>query len=256
MSSSRNIIIVNSDDFGLSDTVNEATVRAFEDESISSTTLMATMAGFEDAVEKANTLPILKNAIGMHLNLTQGVPASEPIKKNSLFCKDGQFCYDRKKSLFFLSPDDKNAVRIEIEAQLKRIIDNHILPTHLDGHHHVHTEFAIAGIYAQVGKEYGIRKMRITKNVGKTSAAKTLYKNIFNAYLTSICGMKTTDIFCGANEYKNIAGTPIVAEKNIEIMVHAKLNDANEVVDLDGTNMADKMKPLLEGIKIVSYYSL
>ncbi len=47
------IIIVNSDDFGISDSVNTAIVSAFERGCISSTTLMASMPGFQDAVEKS-----------------------------------------------------------------------------------------------------------------------------------------------------------------------------------------------------------
>ena len=253
---SNRVVIVNSDDFGISDAVNDATVRAFETGCISSTTMMASMAGFGDAVERANTNPILKNAIGLHMNLTQGTPLTEPIKKCPTFCADGVFTYNRQKALFTLSADEKKAVHTEITAQLKRLLDNHIVPTHFDSHHHVHTEFGVINVYLQVAKEHGIKKVRLTKNIGKTSKAKQIYKQIYNTYIRSRFGMQTTDIFCSANEYASIINDPAIANKNIEIMVHAMLNDKKEVVDIDKVNLEAKMHPLLKGLDIKSYYAL
>ena len=253
---SNRVVIVNSDDFGISDSVNDAIVQGFETGCISSTTMMASMDGFGDAVERANTNPILKNAIGLHMNLTQGTPLTDPIKKCPVFCADGQFIYDRKKSLFTLSADEKKGVYTEITAQLKRLLDNHIVPTHFDSHHHVHTELGVINVYLQVAKEHGIRKVRLTKNVGKTSKAKQIYKQVFNSYIRTRFGMQTTDIFCSANEYASILGDPSIANKNIEIMVHAMLNDKNEVVDIDKVNLEAKMHPLLKGLDIKSFYAL
>ncbi len=253
---SNRVVIVNSDDFGISNSVNDAIQRAFEMGCISSTTMMASRPGFGDAVERANTSPILKNAIGLHMNLTEGAPLTEPIKKCPKFFADGQFAYNRQKALFSLSADEKKAVYIEIKAQLQRLIDNHIVPTHLDSHHHVHTEFAIINVYLQVAREFGIRKVRLTKNIGKTSKAKAVYKQLFNTYIRSRFGMTTTDVFCSANEYADIINNQAFANKNIEIMVHAMLNDKNEVVDIDKVNLEAKMHPLLKGIDIKSYHSL
>ena len=250
------IIIVNSDDFGISDSVNTAIVNAFEHGCISSTTLMASMPGFLDAAEKANTIPALKNSIGLHLNLTEGTPLTEGIKKCPFFCTDGLFSYQRQKPVFFLSGDEKRAVYQEVRAQLKRLMDNKIIPTHLDGHHHVHTEFGIINVYLAVAKEFGINKVRISKNVGKTSKLKSIYKTIFNTYVRSRFSMITTDLFCSANEYADIMNDPGVADKNIEIMVHAMLNEKNEIVDIDKVNLQSKMKPLLQNKTIQSFYAL
>ena len=49
---------------------------------------------------------------------------------------------------------------------------------------------------------------------------------------------------------------PGIAGKNIEVMVHAMLNDRNEVVDIDGVDMQGKMRPLLAGKEIKSFYYL
>lgn len=253
---SNKIIIVNSDDFGISNQVNKAIVWGYESGCISSTTMMASMPGFEDAVTKAHEYPFLKNSIGLHMNLTQGVPLSEEIKKCPRFCKDGRFSYQRQKPIFTLTSDEQKAIYQEISAQLGRLVCNNITPTHFDSHHHVHTEFGIINIYLAVAKEHGIRKVRLTKNIGKASTLKRLYKVFFNQYIRKGFSMITTDIFCSANEYATIKNTPIAQGKNIEIMVHAKLNDSGEVVDIDGLNLEAKMKSLLAGKFIRSYYDL
>jgi chitin disaccharide deacetylase len=250
------IIIVNSDDFGLSKSVNEATLRGFESGVISSTTLMVSMEGFEDAVEKTHQNPILKNAIGLHLNLTEGTPLTDAMKSSKLFCRDGQFSYRREKQIFTVPQHEKAALYGEITAQIKKAVDHGIMPTHLDGHHHIHTEFGILNYYIAAAKEFGISKIRLTKNVGKTSAARVIYKNMFNWYIRSVKSMTTTDVFCGANEYGPIMNLAAYKTKNIEIMVHAMLNEKNEVTDIDGINLDEKMKPLLKGENVRSYFDL
>ena len=250
------ILIVNSDDFGLSESVNTAIVAGYESGCISSTTLMASMPGFEDAVEKAHKLTFLKNSVGLHMNLTQGIPLTEKIKQCPRFFKDGYFAYDRKKPIFFLSPDEIIAIYDEITAQLNRLLKNNITPTHFDSHHHVHTELGVFNVYMAVAREHGIHKVRLTKNIGKTSPVKQVYKTFFNTYSRLRFAMTTTDIFCSANEYATIRDTPIVQGKNIEVMVHAKLTETGEVVDIDGINLESKMKPLLVGKTIVSYEKL
>ncbi len=150
----------------------------------------------------------------------------------------------------------KRAVYQEIKAQLKRLMDNKITPTHLDGHHHIHTEFGIINVYLAVAKEFGINKVRISKNVGKISKLKSVYKTVFNVYVRTRFSMVTTDLFCSANEYAGIMNNPDVADKNIEIMVHAMLNEKNEVVDIDKINLESKMKPLLQNKTIQSFYVL
>jgi len=250
------LLIVNSDDFGLSDSVNDAILRSFENGWISSTTMMASMPGFGNAVELANTKPVLKNAIGLHMNLTEGFPLTDPIKKCVRFSKEGRFNTDRKKNIFQLTPDEKTALYTEMKAQLSRLVDNKIIPTHLDSHHHVHTEFGVTNVYLAVAKEFGIRKVRISKNIGSASPIKKLYKSFYKYYVRTRFSAVTTDVFCSANEYATIMNDPAYANQNIEVMVHSMIAPGNLVVDIDKIGMEEKMVPLLKGKEIKSYYSL
>src|SRR5580698_5011889 len=149
-------IIINADDFGYSTTVNEAVLRSFQRHLVTSTSLMANMPGFEDAVRLVRENNILQDRVGIHLNLTEGCSLSEDIRGFSKFCQpSGAFQYRRQGSLFFLNEPEQKAIYTEIKAQLDRLITAGIRPSHLDSHHHVHTEWAIGKLVIRLGKEYG-----------------------------------------------------------------------------------------------------
>jgi chitin disaccharide deacetylase len=250
-------IIVNSDDFGISNEVNRAIVTGMEEGLISSTTMMASMPGFEDAVQRAQSNPVLKNRIGLHMNLTQGVPLTDEMKRCKLLCNGDHFTYDRKQSLFRLSGEDRKAVYSEIKAQLSRLTDNGITPTHLDSHHHVHTEFGIMQVYLAVAREFGIRKMRLTRNLGNISTPKKIYKGLYNAYIRTAGGMRTTNWFCGANDFNTmLRGSAMIQAGDYEVMVHAKWNDKGTLIDLDGQDYRVKMKDMVARFPPMSFYEL
>ena len=73
-------IIINADDFGYSISINKAILEAFKNNIISTTTLLANMPGFDDACEIAQR-ENLTDKIGIHFNLSEGEPLTEPIKR-------------------------------------------------------------------------------------------------------------------------------------------------------------------------------
>src|ERR1044072_1800971 len=63
------LLIVNADDFGLSDAVNKGIVEAHEDGVVTSTSLMARRPAAAQAVGLARGLPSL--AVGLHVDIGQ-----------------------------------------------------------------------------------------------------------------------------------------------------------------------------------------
>ncbi|HAQ23778.1 MAG TPA: hypothetical protein DCR10_09530 [Acidimicrobiaceae bacterium] len=127
-------IIVNADDFGLCNDVTQGILDAHLNEQVSSTTLMVNMQATEQAVEIAHSHPRL--GVGLHFNLTEGRPlTSVP----SLVDESGQFLLRgellRRCLRRAIDPGD---IRREFEAQLTRIHEHGIVPTHIDSHQHVH----------------------------------------------------------------------------------------------------------------------
>jgi chitin disaccharide deacetylase len=208
-------IIVNADDFGRSAEVNRAIAEAFDKNVISSATLMANMPGFEEACELANSHRLL-GKIGVHLNLTEGYPLSDPIRRCSRFCNDAGILQSRR-TRFRLSKEERLAVETEIAAQVRACLDHGLYPTHLDSHHHVHTEWAIGAAAIAVARQYGIKAIRLSRNCGPgISFAHKVYKWLYNTRLR-MYGLAKTRYFGSSGDMQEIFAT---ASDDIEIMVH------------------------------------
>jgi chitin disaccharide deacetylase len=82
-------LIVNADDFGLTVGVNQAILDAHRDGIVTSTTLMANGAALGQAVIASQRAPAL--GVGVHLNLSEGVPISPPSDISTLVDDSGRY---------------------------------------------------------------------------------------------------------------------------------------------------------------------
>ncbi|MGI6168741.1 MAG: carbohydrate deacetylase [Christensenellales bacterium] len=131
-------LIVNADDFGYSSGVNRGILECFERGVVRSATVMANMPAFEEAAEIARRTS--KLAVGLHLNLSSGPSLTG---RCSLTDDTGLFV----RELDYFQVDEKDVER-EFDAQMQRLLDGGILPSHIDSHHHVHRHPAIAQVIA------------------------------------------------------------------------------------------------------------
>jgi hopanoid biosynthesis associated protein HpnK len=153
-------LIINADDFGLSEQVNKAVEQAHNHGVLTSTTIMANMPAAVRAVKIAKKIPTL--GVGVHLNLTEGRPLSKDQNIKCLLNPDGSFACSPAK-LSFLSiagSKNRNAIRTELTAQIQWLIDNGIKPTHLDSHKHIHIFPAIFSIVCELARRFEIKAVR------------------------------------------------------------------------------------------------
>ena len=219
-------IIVNADDFGMSTEINRAIVEAFQENVISSTTLMTNMPGFAEACELAHCHRLL-GKIGVHLNLTAGYPLSNPIRGCSRLC-DNTGKFRSRQTRLWLSAEERFAVETEMEAQVRACLDRGMRPTHLDSHHHVHTEWAIGAAVIAVARRYGIRAIRLSRNCGPgIDWARKFYKLAYNSRLR-IYGLAKTQYFGSSADVKEILAT---ASGDVEVMVHLACEDTGDTLD-------------------------
>lgn len=251
-------LIVNSDDFGISVDITEAIVESFERGLISSTTLMANMPGFACALEHCHANAAVRNRVGVHVNLTEGVPLTNAMRRCRRFCDgEGVMRYVRNRPIFRLTREEKEAVHGELSAQVEHLIRHHVHPTHLDSHQHIHTELAIAPICRSVCREFGIRAIRLSRNLGTTDRLRFLYKRIFNWYLSADGAVSTTQCFCSADDFRALMAEGRVAKhRTYEIMVHARYREDGRLADLDGKDLGEKMEPIVGTFCPVSYEAL
>jgi len=218
-------LIINGDDFGLTQTCTLAIIEAFKQKKITSTTMCANGEYFEDAVKLVNENN-LQNKIGIHINLTEGRPLSKPIIGDTFFCDKSGFFHgkiDRRKKL---TKDQSRNVCDEIVAQMDKLISNGIEISHVDSHHHIHTAPNITDTFLLVMREYRLKKLRISRNIGDIQFIKKQLKSLFNLKL-KMMGYKSTELFGSLNDLRG----KIDEDKSLELMVHPDFNCNNQLID-------------------------
>ena len=153
-------MIINADDFGLTEGVNRAVEQAHTQGVLTSATIMPNMPAAEQAVEIAKNLPGL--GVGVHLNLTDGRPLSEAQSVAILLSRDGGFCWPPGKLALksLLNKEVREAIRTELAAQIEWVVDRGIKPTHLDSHKHIHAFPPIFSIVCGLAKRFDIKAVR------------------------------------------------------------------------------------------------
>lgn len=154
-------LIVNADDFGLTESVNRGIAEAHRRGIVTSTTLLANGAAFESAVALARAAPTL--GVGVHLNLTEGQPVSNPSQVAGLLNEYGCFSGGPGKLMMRIVFGKVRPVELEGEfrAQIEKVRAAGIEVTHLDGHKHVHMLPGIFPIVLRLARESGIGAVRL-----------------------------------------------------------------------------------------------
>lgn len=245
---SRNKIIVNADDYGIDENRTRAILESFKVGAINQTTALVNMPYFETAARQISDVGLI-GSMGLHLNLTEGVPITEAMRECRLFCDDrGMFTGDFHRSCknrLFLSGGVHDVVHNELKAQIERFVSFSGVLMHVDSHHHVHTDFSIARILMPLLVRYGFKSIRRSRNFGsELGLRKKIYKIAINSYL--MCNLESTDIFCSFGDFKNEYDA-IPNRKSIEVMVHPMYGEPNGL-DLQG-RLTDSGRPMGEELE-------
>ena len=154
-------IIINADDLGMSVDVNAAIERAINEGCISSSTIMANATAFDDAVRIAKSYPQI--TFGLHLNIDEFRPLTDTsiFEKYGMIDEKGSFKKEYLHNADVSYNDELlKAIYKEWKAQLSKVIDVGIIPSHLDSHEHTHGIFDLQPMLVRLMKEYGIKKVR------------------------------------------------------------------------------------------------
>ena len=153
-------LIVNADDFGLTKRVSEAIVEAHRHGIVTSTTLMANGAAFEAATALSRQMPRL--GIGVHLNLSEGIPVSPAPRIPSLLNARGRLHLTpgRLWKAIAMRRVSLADVETELRAQIAKIRRAGILPTHFDGHKHVHIVPGVSDIVVRLAQDFSVSSVR------------------------------------------------------------------------------------------------
>lgn len=115
-------LFVNADDFGLNTECNKGVLYSFSMGYIDKVSLIVNTNASDEAVLLSKRHNFT-DKVGLHLNLTEGVPLTDAIKKTSFCDSEGYFIpYNPRSKKRVFSFKNINSIRCEIEAQIKKFM--------------------------------------------------------------------------------------------------------------------------------------
>jgi chitin disaccharide deacetylase len=164
-------LIVTADDFGASLEINEAVERAHRDGVLTAASFMVGEAFAQDAARRARSMPAL--GVGLHVALTNARPVLPPTRVPDLVDRDGFFDRNLVRAGFryFFLPRVRWQLEDEIRAQFEAFAQTGLALDHVDAHNHMHVHPALFALIVRIGREFGMRAMRIPIEPFALSAA-------------------------------------------------------------------------------------
>jgi hopanoid biosynthesis associated protein HpnK len=284
-------LILNADDFGLTEGVNDGIIRAHREGVLTSTTLMANGPAFDHAVECARANP--KLGVGCHLVLVGGAPVAPLEEIPSLVGTNGRLPSSLGAFIARVSVGAIRAMDIEREsrAQIGKIRGAGIEPTHLDTHKHTHAHPRVMRVLAQVAQALGITRVRKPAeylrdswrvmsggvDVSPAQFAAIVAVRLFSVNFSSISkkhGLRSPDTFLGVAATGQLGPEPLchlidtIGEGRTEIMLHPGVCDEDlaqtrsrlqvqRQLELDGLLAPQVRRAIdLHHIRLISYREL
>ena len=237
-------LIVNADDLGWTEGVNRGIRDASRSGIVTSTSLLANGLAFAEALKTAKLAPGL--GVGVHLNLSDGAPVAEPESVMSLLDGKGKFASGPESLL--LKRARRGLVLAEVErewdAQIRKVRDAGIRPTHVDGHKHVHMLPGLFAIALRLAKRHGIEAIRVSleesslraalSSGGRHNSVVVMRQGVQARGLKLLArdareqarraGIATTDYFCG------IAQTGELTREGVELFLRSLPEGTTELM--------------------------
>lgn len=156
----RRVVFV-ADDLGVSPGIDDGIAAAAAAGNVHEASLCVTGASVAGGIRLANEQGI---GIGLHLSLTLGQALSGPIR--GLTDRAGRFrSLPRVLVACTARAVDRDAIEREIDAQLRRLVELGVTPTHLNGHHHVHVLPVVRDVVFAAARRSGVRWTRLPDEV-------------------------------------------------------------------------------------------
>ncbi len=239
-------VIFHADDLGLTHSFNEGIRHAHQHGLLTSTSLRVNGAAYRHAITEV--LPACPQlGVGLHVCLNEAACIAPAEQVPLLLGPDGR----QKPGFAWLlrlaaTPAGRDQIEIELRAQIERAQADGVIIGHLDSHQHVHMIPAIFHIVCRLACEYGIDRVRMTREprhvagrgrrrwqpLTNANWIKHLLLNHFarrNAAVAEAFGLRTTDWFVGVNytgcmdEASVTAGLEAATRRNgatVEVLLH------------------------------------
>ncbi|OGB91416.1 MAG: hypothetical protein A2Z31_05535 [candidate division NC10 bacterium RBG_16_65_8] len=151
-------LIVNADDFNLTEGVTRGILDGHRHGIITSTTVMVNLPGLARSLELAREAPGL--GLGLHVNLTLGSPVLAAGAVPSLVDASGRFVRDRERVGEVGVPSEILAEAAAQAARFEEAFGHR--PTHVDTHYHMHRLPRVFEAVLEVAADLGVPLRAVT----------------------------------------------------------------------------------------------
>jgi hopanoid biosynthesis associated protein HpnK len=154
-------VTFSADDFGLTESVNEAVEQAHRDGILQAASLMVAAPAAADAVRRARAMPSLR--VGLHLVVIEGPAVLSPADIPDLVDADGQFPSDQLRLglRYFFRPGVRRQLEAEIRAQFAAFAATELPLDHANAHKHMHLHPTVGAMMIRIGLLHGLRRIRV-----------------------------------------------------------------------------------------------
>jgi len=209
-------LIVTGDDFGVSVQVNEAIEAAHVRGILNTASLMVAGEAADDAIARARRLPSLH--VGLHLAVTRA-PAALPPERIASIANPVSGRLPENLGIsgarFFFLPRVRRQLRSEMRAQFEAFAASGLTLDHVNVHNHMHLHPTVLGLTLKLGRDYGLRAVRLPHEPGMPVFLKPWVRLMrhrlrrsgiaFNDYLF---GMRDSGHMTHARVLRLLAGLP------------------------------------------------
>lgn len=181
---------VNSDDFGLSESINRGIVEAFEKGILTDASLMANGPAFHGAMEQALERNI---PIAAHINLLRGSMLT------SMECQETPLRLWKNS----LHKRHMKMIEKEVRVQIEKILAGGLIITQLNSEKHTHFFPPLFRLWLRLAEEYKIPFIRFIREFNLKSSIQGVKANLLslfsiqNSHLLKQSPIRTTSAFRG-----------------------------------------------------------
>jgi hopanoid biosynthesis associated protein HpnK len=158
----RRRVIITADDFGLSESINEAVEQACRAGILNTASLMVAGPAAADAVRRAKALPKLR--VGLHLVVVEGASV-RPSAVKGLVDAAGDFPSDQfgVSVNYFFRPRQRKQLHSEIRSQFSAFAKTGLRLDHANAHKHMHLHPTVGRMLIQIGKTFDLPAIRVPR---------------------------------------------------------------------------------------------
>lgn len=171
----RKRLIVNADDYGLTEGVSRAILRAHADGIVTSTSVLALGPGFATSARWLADHPDL--GTGAHLAVVgEDPPLLSAREVPTLVDRRGRLRLSWRQFLPLVAarridPDD---LRRELTAQMEALVGAGLVIDHLDTHQNLHLWPMVRDVVLDVGEAFGVTVIRVTRSAARSVVGRTV----------------------------------------------------------------------------------